>query len=64
MRVLLAILLPFTAFFRLHRTGAGIASLLLQLGWRLAQQQSIHRGLNVLQFALPDEMEGYLRLLW
>jgi uncharacterized protein (TIGR03790 family) len=31
---------------------------------RLAQQQSIHRGLNVLQFALPDEMEGYLRLLW
>ena len=36
MRVLLAILLPFTAFFRLHRTGAGIASLLLQLtvvGW-------------------------------
>jgi hypothetical protein len=31
---------------------------------RLAQQQSIHRGLNVLQFALPDEMDGYLRLLW
>lgn len=36
MRALLAILLPFTAFFHLHRTGAGIASLLLQLtvvGW-------------------------------
>ncbi len=36
MRVLLAILLPFTAFFRLHRTGAGVVSLLLQLtvvGW-------------------------------
>ena len=31
---------------------------------RLAQQQSIHRGLNVLQFAVPGDMEGYLRLLW
>jgi uncharacterized protein (TIGR03790 family) len=31
---------------------------------RLAHQQSIHRGLNVLQFALPGDMEGYLRLLW
>lgn len=36
MRVLLAILLPCTAFFRLRRTGAGVFSLLLQLsvvGW-------------------------------
>ncbi len=31
---------------------------------RLAQQQSIHRGLNVLQFAVPGDLEGYLRLLW
>lgn len=36
MRVLLAILLPCAAFFRLRRTGAGVFSLLLQLsvvGW-------------------------------
>ena len=31
---------------------------------RLAQQQPIHRGLNVLQFALPGDMDGFVRLQW
>jgi uncharacterized protein (TIGR03790 family) len=31
---------------------------------RLPQQHAIHRGLNVLQFALPGDMEGYARVQW
>jgi uncharacterized protein (TIGR03790 family) len=31
---------------------------------RLPQQRAIRRGLNVLRFALPGEVEGYLRLQW
>ena len=31
---------------------------------RLPTQQTIHRGLNVLQVALPGGIEGYIRLQW
>lgn len=31
---------------------------------RLAQQRAIHRGLNVMRFALPENMAGYVRLQW
>lgn len=31
---------------------------------RLAQRRPLHRGLNVLRFALPEQLDGYVRLRW